>query len=230
MGMLLWSLAVTSWVMVFARPFFRVKPPSVPDDELPKAAIVMGFKGADPFLVDSLVRLMQQDYPNYQMRLVIDSRQDPAWDAATEAIERSGATHVQLAEFQDLPEHGIVNCTNSKVVQAIRGLDDSFEVVAMADGDIAAHPTWLREIVEPLVTDETHWESLPDIVGSCRRKRRFGSIVRYVWNAAAVPIMYCLNMAWGGCYAIQDGNNSRKPGCWTSGRRSPLWICIPPAN
>ena len=39
-------------------------------------------------------------------------------------------------------------------MQALRGLDESIDVVAMADGDLVAHPDWLRELVTPLVQHE----------------------------------------------------------------------------
>lgn len=197
-----WTVAVALWASAFGRQFFLLPAARLPDSRLPRAAIVMGFKGADPFLLDSLRRLMTQDYPDYELRLVIDSRTDPAWSVAEQAVQETGAEHVRLEEFRDVPEHGIVNCTNAKVVQAIRGLDDSFDVVAMADGDTSASRDWLRELVSPLVTD-----SAIGVVTGHRwfqaRPQQFGSRVRYVWNAAAVPIMYCLQMAWGGCYAIR---------------------------
>jgi hypothetical protein len=66
-----------------------------------------------------------------------------------------------------------VNCTNSKVVQALRGLDDSFEAVAMADGDVVANENWLRKLISPLALD-------PSVGGQNVSKNgcRHGSICR----------------------------------------------------
>lgn len=177
----------------------------------------MGLKGTDPSLRDGLRRLMTQDYPDYEVRIVVDSRRDPAWPLVEEAIRDTGSSHVSVTEYREAPEHGIVNCTNSKVVQALRGLDDSFEAVAMADGDVVANENWLRELISPLALDPT--------IGVTSGNRWFipprmtvGSLVRHLWNVATTSITYHLNMPWGGCYgirmsAIRDGNLIEK---WAS--------------
>jgi len=113
----------------------------------------MGLKGTDPFLRDGLRRLMTQDYPDYEVRIVVDSRRDPAWPLVEEAIRETGSSHVSVIEYREAPEHGIVNCTNSKVVQALRGLDDPFEAVAMADGDVVANENYRISEVAEMVRD-----------------------------------------------------------------------------
>ena len=197
------SVAVSIWTVRFALAFFRPLAEPVGDERLPRVAVLMGMKGTDPYLLAGLKRLMQQDYPDYLIRLVIDTRDDPAWEVAEQAIRETGSTNVSIEEFRDVPEHGIVNCTNSKVVQALRGLpEDACDVVAMADGDVVADEHWLRNLVTPLVHDER--------IGVTTGNRwftpaqgRLGSIVRQIWNVAATSIMYTLNMPWGGCYAIR---------------------------
>lgn len=197
------AISVACWSLLFARVFRRYRKVEIADDELPVAAVLMGMKGTDPFLLDGLKRVMQQNYPRYLVRLVIDSRTDPAWEIAEQAIQETGFQDVTIEEFRDIPEHGIVNCTNSKVVQALRALGDGeCEVVAMADGDVVANENWLRELVAPLVRD-------PEI-GATSGNRWFipqdlamGALVRRLWGAAASSIMYLLNMPWGGCFAIR---------------------------
>src|SRR5262249_33172047 len=48
--------------------------------ELPPAAVILALRGADPSLVGCLTGLLRQDYPHYVVRIVIDSREDPAWN------------------------------------------------------------------------------------------------------------------------------------------------------
>lgn len=197
------AVAVSAWSLLFANVFRAYESKTVPDDELPVVAVLMGMKGTDPFLLAGLKRLMQQDYPKYLARLVIDSRDDPAWKVAEQAVEESGFQDVTIEEFRDIPEHGIVNCTNSKVVQALRSLeDDDCEVVAMADGDVVANENWIRELVTPLVLDPG--------IGASSGNRWFipknssaGALVRRLWGAGAASIMYLLSMPWGGCFAIR---------------------------
>ena len=198
------TATVAVWTVAHSR-VFKIpthKAPQVTDDALPRTALLMGLKGTDPQLAEGLRRLLTQNYPDYEVHFVVDSVSDPAWELVEQAIRDSNASHARMLEFQDIPENGIVNCTNSKVVQAIRELDDSFEVVAMADGDVVTSENWLREIVLPLVKD-------PEI-GVSTGNRWFippqstiGSLAAHLWNVAAISVMYHLSMPWGGCYAIR---------------------------
>ena len=170
--------------------------------EFPKTTVLVGLRGADPFLFDSLKSLLQQDYPNYQVKFVVDRLDDPAWAVVERAISETGFEHASIEEFRDDPRDGIVNSTNSKVVQAARKLDDNVEMIAMMDGDAMPHASWLRELVEPMIKDSK--------IGATFGNRWFapseggaGSIIRYLWNASAVPPMDFLKMPWGGCYSIR---------------------------
>jgi len=208
------TMAVTIWTLRYMAVFRQRAGAPVSSDRLPRAAVLMGLKGTDPYLHDGLRRLMTQDYPDYEVHIVVDSRDDPAWELVEDAIRDTGAAHVTLSEFRDVPEHGIVNCTNSKVVQALRGLDESFAAVAMADGDVVANGNWLKELMTPLAGD--------DRVGVTTGNRWFipprsnpGTLVRHLWNVATTSIMYHFGMPWGGCYgirmsAIRDGDLVRK--------------------
>jgi hypothetical protein len=159
-------------------------------------------KETDPYLRDGLRRLMTQNNPDYEVRIVVDSRSDPAWPLVEDAVRETGSSHVSIIEYREAPEHGIVNCTNSKVVQALRGLDESFEAVAMADGDVVANENWLRDLISPLardakigVTTGNRWFIPPRMAAR--------SLVRHLWNVATTSIMYHLKMPWGGCYGIR---------------------------
>jgi cellulose synthase/poly-beta-1,6-N-acetylglucosamine synthase-like glycosyltransferase len=199
--LLVFILLQTATTIRFTQLLVRYRPAACRDADLPRVAVVMGLRGADPFLAESLSRIFQQDYPDYEVFIVVDSQQDPAWDVVQRAIGRAGGRRVHVEVDRHEAEDGLVNCNNSKIVQAVRGLDSSFDVWAMADGDLLPHSTWLRELVTPLVTDQR--------VGATYGNRwfvpldgRWGSLVRYQWNAAALVGMHFLNMPWGGCYAI----------------------------
>jgi hypothetical protein len=80
-------------------------------------------------------------------------------------------------------------------------MDEASEVIALADGDLVAHPDWLRELVRPLqdarvgVAYGNRWY-LP-------RDGQWGSLVRYLWNAAAVVMMARFSIPWAGTLAIR---------------------------
>jgi hypothetical protein len=89
----------------------------------------------------------------------------------------------------------------SSLIQAVSGLDDSYGVVAIVDADVAIHPGWLRDLVNPLAdpdvgaTSGVRW-FMPDETNA-------GSLVRYLWNAAAVPQMHAFGIGWGGSLALR---------------------------
>jgi len=191
------------------------QPLIAPENRLPKAALLMGLRGADPFLLESLKRLFTQDYPGYEALLA-------AWSVIEQAIQETkerreptgprdevsprGAQRIQLVEHvlapPDGPAHGIANCTNSKVVQLLRTLDADVEIVAMADADLMPHPTWLKELVSPLADDPRTGAAFGNR-WFIPRRGRLGSLIRHTWNAGAVVGMYLMNMPWGGCIAIR---------------------------
>jgi len=73
--------------------------------------------------------------------------------------------------------------------------------VAILDADTNPHPGWLRDLVEPLydsryVAASGHRWYLPSEANA-------GSLVRYLWNAAAVVQLYLYNMVWGGSLVLR---------------------------
>ena len=167
----------------------------------PRAAIILCLRGRDPFLEMCLESILKQDYPDYQLRIVIDSRQDPAWQVAQSLADRYGAERVCIEALEE--RHGTCSLKCSAVVQALERLDESFQVAALVDADTLTHPSWLRELVAPLrdervaVTTGNRWY-MP-ATGS------WGAMVRYLWNAAAVVQMFWDGVCWGGTLAIKRG-------------------------
>jgi cellulose synthase/poly-beta-1,6-N-acetylglucosamine synthase-like glycosyltransferase len=195
------SLAfVCLWCMRYLR---RAKPSHrqqlLPDDELPKAAVILCLRGADPFLADCLRALLNQDYPQYDLKLVIDRQEDPAWKIANDIIKAQGATNVDVNSLRFIRQDCSLKC--SSLLQAILELDKSYQVVALVDADTVVHPSWLRELVSPLAnpkvgaTTGNRWY-LP-------KGRYWGSWVRYIWNISAFVQMYLCKIPWGGSLAIK---------------------------
>lgn len=179
--------------------FHSQSPEPVQDESLPKAAIVLSLRGADPFLTNCIHALLNQNYPHYKVHIVIDSQEDPAWEIVNDTILRSQATHIQVNPLIFRYDTCSLKC--SALIQAISELDNSYEVVALLDADVIAHPNWLRELVAPLAdkqigaTTGNRWY-IPQI-------GKWGTLVRYVWNAPAVTFMYIYQCPWGGSMALK---------------------------
>jgi len=173
--------------------------PELADEDCPKSAVILALRGPDPFLADTVRALLNQNHPNFDVRVVVDSLDDPAWAVVEQVIAESGATNIQM---EPLTER-LHTCSLkiASVVQAAKKLDDSYGAVVMVDADAVPPSNWLRELVAPLVdpqvgaTNGNRWY-MPD-------DSRWGSLVRYFWNAGAVVPMYLYGIPWGGSMAVR---------------------------
>lgn len=208
--MLLAAIAVASTLVLMAiiqvasglalvRQFFLAPPSGFAEERWPKAAVLLALRGADPRLRETIRGLLTLDYPDYEVHVIVDSKEDPAWDVVHRTISEFDT---QRATVSPLLARGTtcgLQC--SAFVQAGRSLDASVEVLATIDGDVVVHDQWLRELVAPLQNER---------VGATFGNRWFiptgsqwGSLVRYLWNVAAVVPMYLFEIPWGGTFAIR---------------------------
>ncbi len=192
----------TLCALAFTSSLCVPKSQTIQDELLPKAVIILALRGADPFLADCLCALLNQNYPQYDLHIVVDSQEDPAWDVVEKTIQETGATHFQVTPL--IMRHNTCSLKCSALVQAICALDDSYQVVAFIDADVVAHPNWLRELVVPLADKRigastgNRWYMPP--------REQWGSLVRYIYNSASVVSMYIHKYAWGGSMAMKLSN------------------------
>ena len=62
--------SVLTWSFVRTLRNFAV--PLISDEKAPRAVVMLCLRGTDPFLRKCLFGLLNQDYPAYQVRIVID--------------------------------------------------------------------------------------------------------------------------------------------------------------
>jgi cellulose synthase/poly-beta-1,6-N-acetylglucosamine synthase-like glycosyltransferase len=183
----------------FVRVLRRAEPAPVSDAQCPKSTVILCLRGTDPFLETTLRGLLNQDYPCYDVRIVVDSEVDPAWQLVHDVLAQGSRCPVQVSALREPLATCSLKC--SSLLQAVAGLDDSYEVIALLDADTLPHASWLRELVAPLA-DPT--------VGAATGNRWYmpaipswGAIVRYQWNAAAAVQMHAFQIAWGGTLALR---------------------------
>ncbi|BAZ32971.1 glycosyl transferase family protein [Cylindrospermum sp. NIES-4074] len=198
-SLLSWLVIQVCFTLVFLWYLRPRKKSLIPDEELPKTAVILCLRGADPFLPNCLRSLLQQNYPHYDLKVILDSQEDPALKIATEAIAELRATNVQISPLRTVRHNCSLKC--SSLIQAISDLDDSYKVVALVDSDIKVHPNWLRELVTPLndakvgATTGNRWY-LPT-------GNYWGSLVRYAGNVSTVVQMLIFQVPWGGTLAMK---------------------------
>jgi cellulose synthase/poly-beta-1,6-N-acetylglucosamine synthase-like glycosyltransferase len=192
-------------LLVWARRFVRMFPPqpSADMEACPRATILLPVRGADPSLADCLNGLLQQNYPSYDVIIILDSREDPAFDLITTHLSASAVQNVRVHVLKE--PRPTCSLKLSALLEAIAGLEDSCEIVALIDGDVIPHTGWLRDLAGPLsapdvgATTGIRWYSPPalPLLGG------WGTLVRYLWNSAAALHMTALHIPWGGSLAFR---------------------------
>ncbi|MCC5637087.1 glycosyltransferase family 2 protein [Nostoc sp. CHAB 5844] len=198
-SLLSWLAIQVCLALVFLFYLHLGRKSSLADEQLPKTAVILCLRGADPFLSQCLRSLLTQNYPQYNLKLVVDSQTDPAWQIAHDTINQLGATHVEINYLRVIRHNCSLKC--SALLQVIAELDDSYKVVAFVDADTVVHPNWLRELVSPLAN--------PKIGATTGNRwyvptgRYWGSLVRYAGNVSTVVQTFLFGIPWGGSLAIK---------------------------
>jgi glycosyltransferase involved in cell wall biosynthesis len=206
------TLAATIWCLVLAvattaqvavifvclRRFRSYRTAEPTDDRLPRAAVILCLRGSDPFLNDCLEKLTNQDYPDYELWLVLDSPVDPACAIAEHWQNTSPRARVKLTFLAGISVHTSLKC--NALVHAIKQLDDSVGAVVLVDADTITYPRWLRNMVAPLVEGDV------GVVTGSRwydpSSRCWGSQLRFIYNGLALVPMYLLDAVWPGSLSI----------------------------
>lgn len=173
--------------------------PLLADEACPPAAVILCLRGMDPFLPRCLAAIAQQDYPRFEVRVVVDRQGDPAWSAVERAIADHPSCAMTVTPLEARQETCSLKC--SSLVQAATDIGDRVQFLAQLDADTIPHRSWLRELATALADEH---------IGAATGNRWYmpedadwGSLVRYLWNAAAVVQMYWYRIAWGGTLAVK---------------------------
>ena len=186
-------------VIYIAPTFWNWESTPLQDSDCPKTVVCLNLRGLDPFLTTALPALLNQDYPNYDVIIVVDHPDDPVYALAEEVIRASNITNVKLGVLKNRKE--TCSLVNSSLIQTIQNNLNDYEVVAMIDADAVPHKTWLRELIAPLrnknigAVNGQRWYFPP--------RANMGDLIRYIWNIAAVLQMVFFKIPWGGSLALR---------------------------
>ena len=174
-----------------------------PNETLPRVAVILPLRGADPMLEACLSGLLTQDYPAYSVFLVVDSPGDPALAVVSSVLARGYRSHVAV-NVEVLREPG-ERCSlkMSAHLQVLSRLNDEFDVVAFLDADSITRPDWLRSMMAPF-SDPTVGAT-SGIRWFAPQEKSWGSIVRHLFNIGAFALMYRFDIPWGGSQAVRLG-------------------------
>jgi len=167
-------------------------------DETPRVAVIVAVKGHDYEFDEFLVRLFEQDYPEFRVIFAVESMAD----GAVPAVEKCRAIapdRVALVVAGQRPDEG-QKVTN--LIAAVATITPEDDVLVFADADIWPEPDWLSRLVAPLV------DGTADVVsGFAWLIVKDGRASSYLLAAMAAPLatiprLPLLNAAWGGSTAI----------------------------
>lgn len=165
----------------------------------PHVGVVMALRGADPFLKNNLQGIMSLDYPDHEIRIIVDSEEDPAFAVVEHMRRDMGADNVEV-EILHLSQE-TSSLKNSALIQGIKGCSDKCEVFAWLDSDTVPHPGWLQDLIGPLQDEKVgascgiRWYAPPTTT--------VANYVRHVWNCAAILQMVAYQIGWGGAFAMR---------------------------
>ena len=171
-------------------------------DDLPPALVVLCLRGLDVGLEHCLRGIARQDYPDFEVVFVFDSREDSAWNYLQKELQQPywkerGLDSRQIV-LEKIASTGSLKC---QAIAAALEAETDAEVYAFIDADCVVDRNWLADLVAPLQNPE---------IGATTGNRFFdpekdsiASQLRAIWNSAAIVQMQLYSIAWGGSVAVR---------------------------
>ena len=157
----------------------------------PKTLIIVPVKGLDLKLKENILSLKNQNYSNYDLIAVVDSKEDPA----VKILEELGVKYI----ISD--NRGKGSGKVKAIATALVKFKD-YEVYVLADSDIYAPENWLKQLIKPLSSRKigisTTFPLFIPIDG-------FWSKLKLVWGLVGQRLMESRisRFGWGGSLAFR---------------------------
>ena len=189
-----------------------------PADYFPPVTLITPIKGIDRDLPGCIASLCNQNYPDYRVIIVLESKYDPAFAVVTRelAAHPHRASQVMIAGSAGIHEGQKVH-NQLHVLRTIEPGARDDEVWAFADSDAVPGPNWLATLVGRLkletvgVTTGYRWivpeESAPTVGSRHEPGSDFWTGIASVVNAsvACAYRSHHRDQAWGGAMAMHVG-------------------------
>ena len=164
------------------------------------ASILMSIRGADPSIEESLIQLLNQDYGDYEVHLVVDHRRDAAWDLVHNIKENfDHACRLTIHEMKKPLKTCGLKC--SALLEGLDQIHPNTKYLVLIDADVVPHESWLSQLIAPLsdksigvVTGNQWFEPTGSNVGS---------LLRSLWNAGALVPTAIYGNPWAGTFAMR---------------------------
>lgn len=169
----------------------------------PKVDVLLSIRGAENTLEENLLSLLGQNYPEFQLHVILDAPDDPARQVIEQV--RQAAPDRLTVHFLDKTNvsGGLKPMALAQVARHRLSSADAPDILAFTDADTRQSPDWLKRLVVALSSREkcgavtgNRWYSLPN-------RPQTSTVVRSLWNLASLPQMHLYRVVWGGSWAIK---------------------------
>jgi cellulose synthase/poly-beta-1,6-N-acetylglucosamine synthase-like glycosyltransferase len=183
----------------------------LPASYTPFAAVVIPCKGVDSGFDANLDRFLNQNYPDYQVVLVVATTADLAYQTLHARLETALTSGMPRQPRMALVVAGVSDRRGEKVNNLLHGIeavDAAAQVLVFADIDATPSPDWLRSLVASLsdsqITVSTGFRWYLPGEGIVSR-------LRAAWDTSIATMMgdHDHNFAWGGSMAIRTADFHR---------------------
>jgi len=117
-----------------------------PSQTYPKVALMVPCKGLDPDFELNMQRLLEQDYPNFEIVFMTINAQDPCHPVLQELVTRSPVpARLVLGGFSKQRCQKLDN-----ILAGVDAIGEQADIYAWADSDARVARDWLRQLVAPL--------------------------------------------------------------------------------
>ncbi|MBQ6106654.1 MAG: glycosyltransferase family 2 protein, partial [Thermoguttaceae bacterium] len=166
------------------------------DMESPPAAVFLPLRGVTPEIRLTLKSLMEQDYPDYRVFVILDHVEDSGYTTVRDILaeidpeEKIIELHVRSEYYET------ASPKTSSLIEYFRKTDSRFINYVLLDGDVVPYPMWLRDVTIPLsdptVKAVSGYRWYPPVTYSIAEN------VRYLFNAVSWVWICFGKYLWGG--------------------------------
>ena len=186
----------------YCQYFKQLNVTRMPEAQQSGVSVIMCIRGCDPTLRKSLINILDQDFRDYLVHVMVDHREDIAWRIVHEIKQEFDVDdRLQIHEMTTPFETCGLKC--SALVQGLGELAPDTRYVALLDADVATHGGWLSELIGPLENDRT----IGAVMGSQWFEppvdANWGAFVRSSWNAGALVPTVLFRNPWAGSLAMR---------------------------
>ena len=192
------SVVVALKFYIFIR---RTRAPRLPVDQQHEAVVVLSVRGCDPTLPSTVKGLLNQEFRDYSVVVVVDNAEDSAWSVLEQLKIEFDVRNRLTIRLMDPPRSTCSLKCNS-IIGAVESLSDTVKWVALVDADVEVYPHWLADLLGPLA-DKSVCVSTGQQWFEPNERSSKGALVRSIWNAGAMVPSVLLKHPWAGSLAVR---------------------------